>query len=435
MHDRFILRLAIAYAGSTEQFHEVNQSDCDSVFNPANMSLPKNVDRNKTNSGIGVAREPVDCWCALLTGPGRSAVAVVAVRGDDAPQLISRCFTAVTRGLLHPGQVRYGRWVETQRVDALLDSQATAESVVIVPLSSSDYEIHCHGGVAASERIISDLRALGADCITSAQWTTDVDAPLLIREAEQALRPCLTAAMAAIAMDQIRGAMLQWCQAATETLQTAGGEQLATIRRQTNTILRSADLGLRLGDRYRVVLLGPPNVGKSSLINAIVGYDRSITMDLAGTTRDVLHADTVVRGVPIRVSDTAGLRDSEEAVEQEGVARARNAAQDADLIVLVGDPRTPFASPPVGKNTLRVHNKSDLLPVPLTNQSAICTVATTGAGVDRLIEAIADALVRWPESGTPVPVTERQVDLLEQIAAATESETARKLLAKLVHGG
>ena len=97
---------------------------------------------------------------------------------------------------------------------------------------------------------------------------------------------------------------------------------------------------MRLAEPFRVVLTGPPNVGKSSLLNALVGFDRSITLDMAGTTRDVLHANTVIAGLPIQFSDTAGIRDhaAVETIEREGIRQAQLAAGNADLLLLVCEP-------------------------------------------------------------------------------------------------
>ncbi len=399
------------------------------------MSLPKNADPIKSNfadSTDGNSRG--DSCCSLLTGYGRSAIAVIGVRGANAVALISQCFAPATRRQLRPGQVRCGSWAKQDHGHDPEPPIATAESVVVVPLADNELEIHCHGGRAASARIIDDLRELGARCVDSAEWIGDPHQPLLIREAEQVLSACLTASMAAIAMDQIRGAMLDRCYHGLAMLGQSD-DALEKVRSLAEQTLSLADLGVRLGHRYRVVLLGPPNVGKSSLVNAMAGYARSITMDLAGTTRDVLHADTVFAGVPVRLSDTAGVRASIEPIEQQGVARAQIAAEEADLIVLVGAPGTPLLDTPPGKRVLRVLNKADLIADPIgIDDSMFQTVATSGQGIDELIEAIAGALVHFPVAGTPVPVSQRQIDLLQRLAASVDSQRAGNLLTELIHG-
>lgn len=397
------------------------------------MSLPKNGDPDKTNSQIADESVGPSCACALLTGPGRSAVAVIGVRGESASELVSCGFAPATPGPLDPGFLRYGRWIGNNDVGESAGESVPAESVVVVPLAADDLEVHCHGGVAASTRILDDLQCFGAICLSASDWQIRPDTPLLIQEAEQVLTRCLTAPMAAVAMDQIRGAMLDWCHQALASAQRASDSACHTICEQAKRILQFKDLGLRLSHRYRVVLLGPPNVGKSSLVNAIVGYDRSITMDLAGTTRDVLHADTVLAGIPIRLSDTAGLRTSEHQIEREGVARAQTAAEEADLVVLVQDPDTPAMEPPSAKRSILVLNKSDLADAQAGIEEAmIRTVATNGQGVDDLMDAIARRLVDFPPPGSPVPVTGRQVELLEQLTQVTEPDQASMLLKRLI---
>ena len=398
------------------------------------MSLPKNAGADKTNFA-----KPPTASCCLLTAQGPSAVAVIGVRGTDALNLAASGFTPATNTPLTPGQIRYGRWMGAAKRDpanqpAQDSVDAAGESVVVVPLSDQELEIHCHGGVAASQRIIDDLRAFGAESIDPDGWPAGASMPRVIREAEYIVRGCLTARMAAVAMDQVRGALADWCRQAAKTL-GRDERQLADIQGQAQTVLQRTGLGLRLDHRFQVVLLGAPNVGKSSLVNAIVGFDRSITMNLAGTTRDVLHADTVVDGVPIRLSDTAGLRESFQPIEREGVRRATGAAKDADLVILVRDPETPPVDPPPGKRHIHVFNKSDLALAPTPGEAEmIPTVATTGEGVENLMVAIARSLAEFPESGSPVPVSQRQADLLKEISESKNAADASGLLEQLLWG-
>ncbi|MCH5378224.1 MAG: 50S ribosome-binding GTPase, partial [Planctomycetes bacterium] len=245
---------------------------------------------------------------------------------------------------LSPGQVRFGTWV-----GAAVDTTTAGESVVVTPLVDGGIEIHCHGGSAAIQRIVADLQSCGVTPMEQDRWSRR-DRSRLIREAEASLARCLTARTAAIAMDQVRGAMRNWASSRLESL--AGGfVSPDRIRTEAEAMLRFAPLGLRLTDPFRIVLIGPPNVGKSSLLNAIVGYHRSITFDGAGTTRDVLHAETVIDGWPVRLSDTAGIRASAEPIEREGVVRARFAADQADLLIWVTEPALfdPVSGPICGE--------------------------------------------------------------------------------------
>jgi tRNA modification GTPase len=214
-------------------------------------------------------------------------------------------------------------------------------------------------------------------------------------------------------------------------------------RREAGELLQFAGFGTRLGQPFRVVLAGSPNVGKSSLLNAILGYDRSITFDAAGTTRDVLHADTVIDGLPIRLSDTAGIRASDEPLEQQGVARAQTAADQADLVIVVCEPQSLMRAGTrkwgteivdSTKRVIRVLNKSDLLVDSDTHDLCdLTTNALTGEGVAELMAAIAEKLCdSVPQPGTPVPITGRQARLLGEIAAAESREVMMVKLRELL---
>jgi tRNA modification GTPase len=360
--------------------------------------------------------------CAVLTGPGRSAIAVVQLQGPAAQRLLLSCFEPATKAKFVSGQIRYGVWGPR-------DSEA-GESVVVTPLArETEFEIHCHGGPAAVQRIVDDLQQAGAVLTPASPQSSSV----LISEATDVLIRCTTARTAAIAMDQVRGAMFDW---GTSFLNQHDSGQLAEIQTQAAAMLRHAVWGTRLTEPFRVVLTGPPNVGKSSLLNQIVGYDRSITFDVAGTTRDVLHAETVIEGLPIRISDTAGIRDSAEPIERLGIAKAQQAIETADLILQVTEPGLDMVSLSPTRPTMLILNKSDLLP---DDSPAfphhLRTNAISGAGIAELLAAIVSQLVgTLPPPGSPVPITIRQTNILEQLVAAESCEAATVKLQALMGG-
>ncbi len=353
---------------------------------------------------------------ATITGVGRSAVAVIAVRGGDVAALVTECFRPATGGRFLPGRIRYGTW---QGNRSACDA---GESVVLTFHDSQAVEIHCHGGLAATRRIIEDLSSLGVVEITQHEFLVQTGSSPLIVEATEVLARCVTARTAAIALDQVRGALVDWTDHAIRRL-ADGGADIETLMPEVDDLLRFAPLTTRLSEPFRVVLVGPPNVGKSSLINAIVGYDRSITTDIAGTTRDVLHADTVIDGLPVRLSDTAGLRATDEAIEREGIARAREAAASADLVIHISEPKLnstyqTIDSELLGSRSLQVLNKSDLLSQgDFLGSKFIRTNAISGDGVDSLLREISTVLVgSMPIPGSPVVLTQRQTEIVEQIA-------------------
>lgn len=189
---------------------------------------------------------------------------------------------------------------------------------------------------------------------------------------------------------------------ADEPLDTLGGAQvragLAATQETLALLLRDAERGRKLRDGLHAVLIGPPNAGKSSLLNALAGSDRAIVTDLAGTTRDTLHETIRIDGLELTLVDTAGLRDSGDAIEREGMRRARAELQRADLALVVIDARDPQAghaavAADVAQvpRSLWIHNKSDLLAAtPELPANAIAVSAATGLGLAQLHARLAE---------------------------------------------
>jgi len=170
--------------------------------------------------------------------------------------------------------------------------------------------------------------------------------------------------------------------------------------------LATADAGERLREGFAVVIAGPPNVGKSTLMNALAGRDVAITSPIAGTTRDLIEVFLDLRGYPVTLVDTAGIRDSADPIEQEGVARARRRAGSADLTLWLDD-GAGGPAPSVGSPVLSVRTKIDLL-APDASASATAKFAIsakTGAGVDRLLDALADLAEERMSSREPALLT------------------------------
>ena len=386
------------------------------------MSLPKYEEPDKNASPSSAEVDPTPSQCAILTGIGRSAVAVIGIRGPRAGDAVMKGFVPRTVAPFAAGQIRFGDW--------------RGESVVVTPIDHEALEIHCHGGPSAASRIVDDLRSYGVEPVPQSRWR-DTEAPLLIREAIQVLARCLTGRTAAIALDQVRGAMQRWCQQWIDELATRKDHAtIQDLREQIRLVAGRGAFGIRITEPFRVVLVGPPNVGKSSLINAILGYDRSITMDVAGTTRDVLHADTVIDGLPIRLSDTAGMRSDADEIEKRGMELARRAIAEADLTVIVTDPDHPAGIDISPANSVRVFNKADQSDAATSVAAdAISTVAIRDEGVSELTTAIAEKIARdLPEIGAPVPLTSRQVDHVCRAAEAESLSEIREHLRRLIEG-
>ena len=354
-------------------------------------------------------------YASILTPAGRGAVATVAVHGPQAAELVARRLVV---GEKQPPTLDLGR-IRLRQFRGLAGS---TEELIVVVISPEDVEIHCHGGPAAANAIAEALAAEGAQRIDWQQWAELVDDDPIRAEARLALAEARTERTCAILLDQYRGALAA-ALAQIEQLLDAGQRQAAQERLARLQSL--APCGSHLTRPWQVVLAGAPNVGKSSLINALVGYQRAIVFDQPGTTRDVLAAATAVDGWPVELMDTAGLRGPVDALEAAGIEQTRRQLAQADLVLAIEDVSLPSApANELPASAIAVLNKCDLLSASLREQRlaqsphACLVSAKTGEGLDQLCAAISRQLVpAIPLPGEAVPFTPRQLDLIESLSA------------------
>ncbi len=205
-------------------------------------------------------------------------------------------------------------------------------------------------------------------------------------------------------------------------------DAMAALGDEMAAHLDDARRGERLRDGIHLAIFGAPNVGKSSLLNTLARRDAAIVSTVAGTTRDVIEVHLDLGGFPLTVADTAGLRDSADAVEQEGVRRARRRAEEADLRLAVFDaeswPETDAATRDlVDGDTLIVINKADLAPpVPpliVSGRPAVAVSALTGDGIDDLLKDLETAVATgWGGAGGPSPTRARHRAVVDDCRAA-----------------
>ena len=207
--------------------------------------------------------------------------------------------------------------------------------------------------------------------------------------------------------------------------------RIEAVQGQLAVLQAECRSGQVLREGFDVVLAGPPNVGKSSLLNRLLAENRAIVTDVPGTTRDLIVADIEIDGIPIRLTDTAGLRDEAEAIEALGVERANAAIANADLVLIVADDsRSEKEVEVAAEQRLMVRNKVDLSgrPAGRSEDGAIAISAATGAGLDELRRAIAEA-AGSPGEGVFV-ARKRHLDAL-QAARRHVSEGKRQVAAGL----
>ena len=209
-------------------------------------------------------------------------------------------------------------------------------------------------------------------------------------------------------------------------------EQLKAAQERIARLLAEGRRGRVLRDGLRVVLLGRPNVGKSSLLNALLGSERAIVTGQAGTTRDVLDERAVFDGVPVRLFDTAGIREAQDEAERIGVSRAREALARADVLLVVLDGAAPLAAEDAallaetaGRPRILVRNKCDLPAADMElPEAALPVSARTGAGLDALRTAILALAAPQQDAGDPCVTNERHLRALDCALASIRAAQA-----------
>jgi tRNA modification GTPase len=375
------------------------------------------------------SRSEQSTFVVELTPVGRGAVAVVLVDGSVAVHAVDDCFHA-----------RSGCKIADTPIDRIVFGHwggPAGEELVVCRRGEKQIEVHCHGGVAAVRAIIASLVALGCEEISWGEWCLRSTDDLIRAEARIALADATTMRTAAILLDQLNGALTS---AIRDAIDAVDADYWPRAGELVSEILGRGELGLHLTTPWRVVLAGPPNVGKSSLINALAGFERAIVSPTPGTTRDVVTLLTAIEGWPILLADTAGLRASDDELEAAGVELAQSMLGTADLVVFVNDVTQPavtvdnaFLSSARTSRIIEVWNKVDLLSAGAapsrgdcdaqTLQSSLYTSAATGEGIADLAAAIARLLVPIsPAGGEAVPFSARHLESLALARAAIKRQ-------------
>lgn len=329
-----------------------------------------------------------DTIAAVASGAGRAGIGVVRVSGPRVPAIAR----AVVGRELVPREASYGPFLDADGTP--LDVGIAIRFVAPHSFTGEDVlELQGHGGAVVLDLVLARTLALGArparpgefseraflnDKLDLAQAEAVADlvdsaSSAAARAAVRSLAGDFSAEVDGIvdALDGLRvwlEAALDFSEEDIDFLADPDVERrAAALVARFDALLARSEQGRRLREGLTVVIAGLPNVGKSSLLNALAGIDSAIVTDVAGTTRDVLREDIVLDGVPLHVVDTAGLRETDDPVEREGVARARRVAEEADhVLVLVDatDPRLPDTPLPPEVPRTVVVNKCDLVAAP-----------------------------------------------------------------------
>lgn len=330
---------------------------------------------------------------AVLTPPGTGAIATVAVSGPRAWEF--------ARTLFRPAGQPLPEHPELHRVWFGTLGEGAGDEVILAACGDA-IEVHCHGGRRVVRWVVEQFLALG--CVEGEPNRSDSVLDLLQRAP--------TLRTASVLLDQFHGAFDAAVRRSLDSPNLDGLRELA----------RFAPVGRHLVEPWKVVVAGPPNVGKSSLVNALAGYQRTVVSEVAGTTRDAVRVPLAFDGWPVELTDTAGLRDAE-GLEAAGIDRAKRVRAEADLVLWVMDAAALVARPPDSPNELVVWNKADLAPAP-----GFAVSALTGQGVPELAAAIARRLVPDPPPpGAAVPYTPELAAAVEAALAADPADATRVL--------
>ncbi len=386
-----------------------------------------------------------DTIFALATPPGRGAIAILRLSGPATD--------AALAALGAPGLRPRVASLRTLAFDA----RRIDEALVLRFPGPNSYtgedsaELHLHGGRAVVESASEALIALGLRPADPGEFTRRAfengRMDLAQAEAVADLIDAETAAQATQALGQLDGRLSETYagfrrdllralalveaeidfpdEEVPDNLARTAGPVLDGLIANLRAALADARRGERVREGYRIVLIGETNAGKSSLFNALVAREAAIVTPIAGTTRDVLDADLVIGGYAVTLSDTAGLRDSDDPVEAEGVRRARARAEQAELRLWVRAPGNPegVAASYAKPGDLVVLTKADLdRAAPPPGGEAIAVSTTTGEGLAALHDWIAARLARdLAGADFPAVTRERHRRRLEEALAAVEA--------------
>jgi len=384
---------------------------------------------------------------ALASGAGRAGVAVIRVSGASAGDVL-RALT--DRDLPKPRHAARMAFCAPNSGLSLDDGIALWFSAPASFTGEDVVELHVHGGQAVIASIIDATLSLdGVRLAEPGEFTRRAfeNGKLDLAEAEGLadLVDAETEAQRRQALRQRRGALSAvydgWRERLIEAaalieaeidfpdeelpdaLSQRASPLLASLAADMGAHLDDAHRGERIRDGYRIAIIGPPNAGKSSLLNALAKREAAIVSDIPGTTRDVVEVRLVLAGYPVWIADTAGLREAADAIEAEGVRRALARAEEADLrigVVEIGTEPSPALMAALEPNDIIVHSKADTLPgrdaTDLLEVSAL-----TGIGLrilhTQIEERVAEALDR---EEAPVLTRARHRRLVEEARAALE---------------
>ncbi len=411
-------------------------------------------------------RSQSDTIAAVSTPPGRGAIGILRLSGPEAVPIAERCFKPLgRRGLTDspPRTLVYGE---------LLDSGGTAVDRVLCTCSrgpasytgEDTAEFQCHGSPAVLALGLEALFAAGARQAGPGEFTRraflngrldlaqaeavmdliDAETPAAARQAAGQLAGALSRRVAAVydglvdVMAHFHAVLDYPDEEIDPFTERTVADALETAGRGLRDLLSTYSRGRAVREGVPCAIVGRPNVGKSTLLNALVGYERAIVTDVPGTTRDTVEEKCVLGGVLLRLIDTAGLRESGDPVEKLGVERSRRAMEEAGLILVVTDQSVPATEEEFGllreamalAPTIQVVNKCDLPPAAIPVVNFKLPPAVTGSakrGPERMVYELGRKVAKLFPQGAEAPG--------ETLSNARQAEAAGRALKSVERAG
>ncbi|HUX83010.1 MAG TPA: tRNA uridine-5-carboxymethylaminomethyl(34) synthesis GTPase MnmE [Halothiobacillus sp.] len=408
-------------------------------------------------------KSAADTIVAIATAPGKGGVGIVRIAGPEAHAMAAR--------LVHPlPPVRYARHVKFHRPDT---QEIIDDGLCLVFASPHSYtgedivELQGHGGPVVLDTLLQVIVQLGARLARPGEFTeraflngridlaqAEAVADLIDAGSQAAAQAASRALQGAFSqrVTQINTALIElrmYIESALdfpeEEIDFLADDRIAQKNQRLivdlDALMAETNQGILLREGMRVAIVGQPNAGKSSLLNQLAGDDRAIVTDIPGTTRDVLRAEIQINGMPVHIIDTAGLRQSDDLIEQEGIRRAWQEIRSADAIMLMIDDRFGITAedqhtiqqlPP--KPVIQVHNKIDLTErvagLDPDQTTVIGISAKTGAGIQDLRSCLKNLMGYQTTEGGQFIARRRHLDALQQahrevvasLAALTENQ-------------
>ncbi|MEY8737966.1 tRNA uridine-5-carboxymethylaminomethyl(34) synthesis GTPase MnmE [Lactobacillus sp. AN1001] len=406
-----------------------------------------------------------DTIAAIATPPGEGAISIVRLSGDDAVTIANQVFKGKDLTKVSSHTINYGHFIDPKTREIIDEVMVSVLRAPKTFTREDTIEINCHGGIVPTNKILQVLLTNGARLAEPGEFTKRafLHGRIDLAQAESVMdliRAKTDRSMKA-ALNQLDGNLSQLIKNLRQEILDVLAqvevnidypeyddveemtskllrEKAIDVRAKIEQLLVTARQGKILREGLATALVGRPNVGKSSLLNHLLHEDKAIVTDIAGTTRDVIEEYVNVRGVPLKLVDTAGIRETDDMVEKIGVERSRQAIDRSDLVMLLLNASEPLTTEDIellqltqAKKRIIVLNKMDLEPKLDLNElyqyvdkaEVLKTSVLKNEGISELEEHIAALFYGGIEnSQTTVLVTNaRHIALLEQAKAALES--------------